>query len=73
MSLNIARWNTIPPRKLELLAEKILRVACDNKLRKELIERGLKRVKKYDWDKLITKYEKAYKSVIYSHKSKAKT
>lgn len=63
----------IPPRKPELLAEKILQVARDDELRKELIERGLRRAKKYDWDKLITKYEKAYKSVIYRHKSKAKT
>jgi glycosyltransferase involved in cell wall biosynthesis len=62
----------IPPRKPELLAEKILQVANNDELRKELIERGLRRVKKYDWDKLITKYEKAYKSVIYSHDSKLK-
>lgn len=55
----------IPPRKPELLAEKILQLANDDKLRKELIERGLRRAKKYDWDKLITKYEKAYESVIY--------
>ena len=63
----------IPPRKPEVLAEKILQVAKDDELRKELIDRGLRRVEKYDWDKLITKYEKAYKSVIYHHKSKAKT
>jgi len=59
----------IPPRKPELLAEKILQVANDDMVRKELIKRGLKRVKKFDWDKLITKYEDAYKSVIHHHKS----
>lgn len=29
--------------------------------------------KKYDWDRLITKFEGAYKSVIYRHKSDTKT
>jgi glycosyltransferase involved in cell wall biosynthesis len=61
----------VPPRKPEVLAEKILQVINDDRLCKDLIERGLKRVKNYDWDDLITKYEKAYESVIYSRKFKA--
>jgi len=55
----------VPPRNPKLLAEKILLVAKDDKLRKDLIERGSRRAKKYDWNKLIKEYEKAYKSVTY--------
>jgi glycosyltransferase involved in cell wall biosynthesis len=61
----------ISPRKPEVLAEKILQLINSDGLCKDLIERGLRRVKKYDWDELITKYEKAYNSVIYRHKFKS--
>jgi glycosyltransferase involved in cell wall biosynthesis len=53
----------IPPRRPELLAEKILEVIYDDKLLKKMVEKGLNRLERYDWQKLIVKYEKAYLSV----------
>ena len=54
----------VPPRKPDLLAEKILQVINDDKLREKLREKGFERVKKYDWDGIVVEYEKAYESVI---------
>jgi len=51
------------PRRPDLLAEQILRVLNDSELRKRLSEKGLERVKKYDWGSLIVKYENAYRLV----------
>lgn len=59
----------LPPRRPDLLAEQILKVSHDDGLRKRLIERGLERVKKYDWDNLIVEYEKAYKWILKCHKA----
>jgi len=56
----------VPPGNSELLAEEILRLLKDEKLRRDLAERGLERVGRYDWDRLITQYEKVYASVIKS-------
>lgn len=53
----------IPSRRPGLLAEKILQLVNNDELRRDLIERGLRRIKKYDWDKLITQYTNAYNSV----------
>lgn len=54
----------IPPRKPSILAEKILEVMNNKTLREELIAKGLERVKRYDWNKLILEYEKTYQSVV---------
>ena len=54
----------VPPKRPEVLAKRILEVAYDDKLREEMVKNGLTRVKKYDWNELIVRYETAYKSVI---------
>jgi len=53
----------IPPKKPELLAERILEVLRNDELRRRLIQNGLERVKRYDWERLIVTYERAYESV----------
>ncbi|MFQ5710311.1 MAG: glycosyltransferase family 4 protein [Candidatus Geothermarchaeales archaeon] len=53
----------VPPRSSELLAEKILELASNRELREKLSRRGLARIKDYDWNSLIKKYEEAYLSV----------
>jgi len=53
----------LPPGRPDVLAEQLLKVTYDDGLRKRLIEKGLERVKKYDWSSLIVKYENAYGSV----------
>lgn len=50
----------IPPRRPELLAEKILEVIHNDRLRKEMIEKGLNKLKRHDWSRLVVEYEKAY-------------
>ncbi|GAG68358.1 unnamed protein product, partial [marine sediment metagenome] len=54
----------IPPHHPKILAEKILEIMHNKTLREELIAKGLERVKEYDWDALIVKYEKAYVSCL---------
>jgi len=54
----------VPPRNPELLAGEILRLLKDEKLRSVLVEKALERVGRYDWNRLITQYEKAYASAI---------
>ena len=52
----------IPPRRPEMLADKILEVIHNDKLRERMIEKGLNRLERYDWERLIVEYEKAYLS-----------
>ncbi len=54
----------IPPKRPDVLAEQILRVIYDDKLKKQLVAKALSRVKKYSWSELIIEYEKAYESVL---------
>jgi glycosyltransferase involved in cell wall biosynthesis len=54
----------IPPRDPDLLAEKILFLLENENLRKEMSQRGIERVRSYDWDRQILLYEDAYKSVL---------
>ncbi len=56
----------VPPKQPELLAEAILQVIHDDRLKKELVSKGFRRVKRYSWNDLIVEYEKAYKSVLKS-------
>jgi len=60
----------VPPGNPEKLADKILQLANDDELRRKLKEKGLYIAKKYDWDTLIIKYEKAYESVIKNRRQK---
>ncbi len=52
----------IPPRSPEVLADKILEVMHDDELREKMVEKGLNRLERYDWERLIAEYEEAYLS-----------
>lgn len=54
----------VPPKNPKVLAESISLVLKNDGLHRDLIKRGLRRARKYDWNRLIVRYEKAYKSVI---------
>ncbi len=54
----------IEPKNPELLANTILKVLKNERLLKELSNNAKKRIKLYDWDNLIKKYEAVYKSVV---------
>jgi len=58
----------VPLGRSDLLAEKILEVAHDEKLRQELVKKGLKRAERYDWNRLVNKYERACELVVNSLK-----
>lgn len=52
----------VPPKNPEALAEGILRVLNDEKLRQKLIKNGLEKVKEFDWEKSIDKLEEVFRS-----------
>lgn len=54
----------VPPDSPELLAERILELASNSAVRKELAAKSLARAERYDWAKLIMEYEKAYQSAV---------
>jgi glycosyltransferase involved in cell wall biosynthesis len=54
----------VPPKRPDILAERILQVLEDVNLRKQLIINGFRRVKGYSWENIIVMYEKAYKYVV---------
>lgn len=54
----------LAPKNPELLAEKISELIYDKGLCQVLIEKGLERVKFFDWNRLIVEKEKAYAKAI---------
>ena len=54
----------VPPNNPELLAEALIEVLTNKKRAKELGLKGLKRIKEFDWDILIKKYEQLCKKLI---------
>ena len=52
------------PYKVSDIADKIEMIVSDEKLRLELSKRGLKHVKKYDWQKTAEKTYEIYKNVL---------
>lgn len=56
----------VPFDRPDLLANKILEVSNNPKLRRKMITQGLERAKLYDWNRLIKIYEKACNKVIKS-------
>lgn len=50
----------VPPKNPEALAEGILRVLSDEKLRQKLIKNGLEKAKEFDWGKSIDILEKVF-------------
>lgn len=62
---DVENWGiAVPPRNPEKLADAIMKVAYNEELRKEISEKGLIKIKKFDWNNLIIEYENAYLSVI---------
>lgn len=58
-------WGVVvPPKRPGLLAEAILKLTHDHHTLQKLAENGRVKVRKYDWDTLIERYEKAYMSVV---------
>ena len=55
------------PEDFSKAIEKLL---MNSKLREKLIENGLEEVKKYNWDKIVSKFEWIYKEVIYDNNKK---
>lgn len=53
----------LPPNNSEILANKLIEVLTNKKLRDELGRRGLQRVKDFDWDVLVKKYEALYEEL----------
>lgn len=53
----------VPPENPAALAEAVIRVLTDKTLSDELSRKGLERVKQFDWDVLIKRYEKVYESM----------
>jgi glycosyltransferase involved in cell wall biosynthesis len=51
----------VPPKNPEALAQGILRVLNDKKLRQKLIKNGLEKAKEFDWEKSIDTLEKIFK------------
>jgi glycosyltransferase involved in cell wall biosynthesis len=56
------------PRSATLLAEKILELASNPELRRKLSEKSLIRIKDYEWNYLIKKYEKVYLTASFQKK-----
>lgn len=52
----------VPPKNPDVLAEKILWLAYNDQLRREIVDRGLKDATKFHWGTLVSEYERAYES-----------
>ena len=52
------------PLKVTDIAQKIVKLVKDTKLRKNLIRKGHQQVKKYSWQKMAEKIIEEYKKVI---------
>jgi glycosyltransferase involved in cell wall biosynthesis len=55
------------PYKIEKMAGAIEKVATDDQIRQELIQKGLKQVQKYNWDKTAKETFEVYKSAFSSN------
>ncbi|MCL4518284.1 MAG: glycosyltransferase family 4 protein [Thaumarchaeota archaeon] len=54
----------VPPNDPDTLAQAIICVLTDRKLALTLRDRGLKRVKRFDWDNLIDEYVELYETLV---------
>jgi len=53
----------IDPENINLIAKSILKILSNEKFKNELIEKGLKRVKNFSWDKSAKKAETIYRKI----------
>jgi len=51
------------PGDVKSLADNLLKVLQDDKLRDKLIENGLETAKKFTWEKTVENFEKALKEI----------
>jgi len=56
----------IPPGDPKMVADAIMRVLIDDKLREKLIDGGLETVKQWTWDKVVDRFEEALRLVSMS-------
>lgn len=54
----------VPPDNPSSLADAIIRVLTDKALADELSKKGLERVKQFDWDAIVKKYEELYMRMV---------
>ena len=53
----------VPPGDPKAVADAVLKILKDDKLREKLIERGIETAKQWTWDKVVDKFEQAIKEV----------
>lgn len=53
----------VPPNDPSALADSLIQVLADDELADALSEKGLERVKRFDWEVLVKKYEKLYEQL----------
>ena len=53
----------VPPINPDALADKILEIAYDDQMRREIVAKSLEHAKKFQWDALAVDYDRAYESV----------
>ena len=58
----------VDPNNVDELAKQMERVLTDEKLRKEMIKKGLKQAKKFSWEKCARETLKVYEEVIKENK-----
>lgn len=54
----------VSPNDPSALGDALIQVLTDGKLADNLSKKGLERVKRFDWDLLVKKYEKIYEEII---------
>ncbi len=65
---SIENWGIpVPPNNPEILAQNIIRLGIDMKFYNENKQASLIKAKNYDWDRIISLYERAYESVVNQH------
>ena len=53
----------VPPNNPSALANALIQILNDDTLANDFRKKGLKRVKRFDWDALVKKYEKLYEEM----------
>jgi glycosyltransferase involved in cell wall biosynthesis len=53
----------VPPGDPKAVADAVLKILKNDKLREKLIEHGIETAKQWTWDKVVDKFEQAIKEV----------
>ena len=54
----------VPPNDPSVLADALIQVLNDSALAEELREEGFRRVKRFNWDEIVKKYEELYEGLL---------